>query len=158
MNKFIWILIGVSLVVIGALLIYPSQVYIKMRSSKTKIRNILKQIEGQVSIKHSLLKEYLEINKDSMTEEKYNEIYLKLKEYGCDKNIEILKDFNQTYSEYMYSFDDNLLNNQCKNSEEKIGYIKEYYNELVSSYNNYKANKINNFVAKIMSIKDEQLY
>lgn len=158
MKEFMWILIGISSVLLVLLLIYPSQAYIKMRVNKTKIQNIFLQIEGQVSIKYNLLKEYLEINKDSIDEEKYKEITERLNAYGRIKNVDILKDFNVIYSYYMHSFDDHLLSKQCKDSEEKIGHIKEYYNELVCFYNRYKSNKINSFVAKVMSIDDEKLY
>ena len=107
-----------------------------------------------------MLKEYVEINRDSIVEEKRVSINEKLNAYNSqdDKDIEILKEFNEVYVDYMRSFDDSLLNKQCDESEEKINYIKEYYNELVSFHNQYRATGINVVFAKAFSISDEKIY
>ena len=73
-------------------------------------------------------------------------------------NIDTIKEFNEFYSKYLKSFNDDLLLKQCEESEVKINYIKEYYNELVSGYNEYKSNGVNYYFAKAMAIEDEKLY
>lgn len=159
MNEFVLVLLGIACALIVALIAYPSQVFIKMRTNRNKINNIFAQIKGQVDIKHTLLKEYIEINKDSIGEEKFNIINEKINSYKMSvKNVDTLKDYNDMYAYYMKSFDDNLLINQCNESEEKINHIKEYYNELVYFYNRYKASPVNSFLAKALSIEDEKLY
>lgn len=160
MNEISWIFLGVFSALLIALIVYPSQVYVKMRLNKTKIRNTFLQIEGQVGIKNNLLKEYIEINKDTISEEKYKEISERLNSYSFNgnKSVDSLKDFNDAYSHYMKSFDDALLHKQCEESQEKINYIKDYYNELVCFYNRYKSNGVNSIVSKVMAIEDEKLY
>ena len=158
--EFIWVIVGIfsAIVILG--FIYPLQMYLKMRANKKKIENILVQIRGQVSIKHSLLKEYIEINKDVIEEDKYNDMIESINHYSSKKSldIDVLKDFNNYYSYCMKSFDDTLLIHQCNESEEKINYIKDYYNELVDSYNRYKSNGVNLVISKAMSIEDAKLY
>ncbi len=158
--EFIWWLIGTLSVIFIIGCIYPIVMYIKMRVNKKKLENILAQIRGQVSIKHSLLKEYIEINKDIIEEEKYTNIIESINHYSSKKILDIdgLKRFNKYYVNCMNSFDDSLLINQCNESELKINYIKEYYNELVCSYNSYKSNGLNAVLAKVMSIEDAKLY
>ena len=75
-----------------------------------------------------------------------------------NKNVDLLKDFNEVYVYYMHSFNDDLISKQCNESEEKINYIKGYYNELVCFFNRYKSNGINAFLTRLISIEDEKLY
>ena len=159
MSEFLFILLGVISAILIALIAYPSQVFIKMRVNKSKINNIYSQIKAQVDIKHSLLKEYIEINKDSINEEKYNIINDKISSYIVNaKSIDTLKDYNNFYANYMNDLEDDLLMHQCKESEEKISHIREYYNELVCFYNTYKSNGVNSILSKVLSIGDEKLY
>jgi uncharacterized membrane protein YgaE (UPF0421/DUF939 family) len=160
MNEFIWVLIGICSALLIAFIVYLNQAYIKIYHHRKKIKNILMQIRGQVEVKHTLLKEYLEINKDLITDKKYKEISDKLNAYNLisASNIDSLKEFNDLYAYYMKSFNDNLLIKQCDESEEKINYIKDYYNELVCYYNRYKSSGFNSFLAKAMAIADEKLY
>ena len=160
MSEFAWILVGVGSAIGISVFVYILQVCVKLFNNKNKIKKTLVQIKGQVDVKHDLLKEYVEINRDSIVEEKRVSINEKLNAYNSqdDKDIEILKEFNEVYVDYMRSFDDSLLNKQCDESEEKINYIKEYYNELVSFHNQYRATGINVVFAKAFSISDEKIY
>ena len=160
MNELFWMIFGIASALIVLLLAYPGQIYIKMKINKNKIKNTLVQIRGQIEIKHDLLKEYLEINKDSIDGNIYEAVTNKLCSYNYKNewDIEILKDFNNYYLHQLKSFDDNLLSRHCDESETKIACIKDYYNELVYGFNNYKSNGFNYFVAKAMSIEDEKLY
>jgi len=155
-----WIIIGVFSAAFIVLLTYLVQVYVKIRIHKNRIKNILSQIKGQVNIKHDLLREYIEINKDSMEQEKYEDVINKLRLYKSsdDINVNELKDFNEYCNYHLRSFDDNLLLKQCEESEVKINHIKSYYNEVVCFYNNYKSNKLNGVVSKTLDIKDAALY
>ena len=74
------------------------------------------------------------------------------------KFIVLLVLFNEYYNYHLRNFNDDLLIKQCDESELKIGYIKDYYNELVYGFNEYKSNGLNYFLAKAMSIEDEKLY
>ena len=100
------------------------------------------------------------INKDIIEEDKYSDIAESINNYSSKRSIDIdvLKDFNSYYAYCLKSFDDDLLVKQCNESEAKINYIKEYYNELVCSYNRYKSNGVNLVLSKAMSIKDAKLY
>lgn len=159
MSEFVFVILGVLFALLIVVIAYPSQMFIKMRINKNKINNIYSQIKTQVDIKHSLLKEYIEINKDSINEEKYYEINEKINSYTRNVNsVDILKDYNDVYAYYMNNLEDDLLIKQCGESEEKISHIRGYYNELVCYYNRYKSNGINSFLSKALSIDDEKLY
>lgn len=160
MNTIYWILLGIILTFLIVSIGYLVIIVFKLNSHKKKIKNTMIQIRGQVDVKFNLLKEYMEINKDSILEDKVMEITDKLNTYDLNKllDIEEIKTFNDIYGDYMNSFDDSLLSRKCKESDEKIGYIKDYYNELVNQYNNYKSNKVNLVLSKAFSIEDEKLY
>ena len=160
MNELFWIIFGIACTLVVLLIVYLCQVYIKMRVNKKKIKNTLVQIRGQVEIKHDLLKEYVEINKDSMDVDQYESYVNKLGSYNYNNewNVDVLKEFNEYYNYHLRNFNDDLLIKQCDESELKIGYIKDYYNELVYGFNEYKSNGLNYFLAKAMSIEDEKLY
>ena len=160
MKELSWVFIGIgsALFVLGIL--YLGYLLINMYIHRNRIRSILVQIRGQVDIKHDLLREYIEINRDSIEEEKYDDLSTKLNMYKSSNLVEVnvLKDFNDYWNYYMKSFDDHLLSSQCDEGEVKINHIKDYYNELVCFFNNYKSNKVNSLLSKAMSIRDEKLY
>lgn len=160
MSEIMAIILGITLAFLTIIIGYVLQVFIKMHNNKVKIRNTLIQIKGQVDIKYKLLKEYVDINKDSILEDKLKTINEKLNDYNLyeSKDINSLKTFNSLYVEYMKSFDDSLLNKQCDESEDKINYIKDYYNELVSNHNSYKSNGLSLFLSKAFSLEDEKTY
>jgi hypothetical protein len=160
MSELGWILIGVFTTLLVVCVAYVVQVWVKIIINKNKIKNTLVQITGQVDLKHNLLKEYIKLNKESIVKETFNKITTTLNEYenNLNKDVDYIKDYNSYYVNYMKDFDDSLLHKQCDESEEKINYIKEYYNELVCSYNNYKSIGINSFVSKALSIEDAKLY
>ena len=160
MQEISWIIVGVFSAAFIVLLTYLIQVYVKIRIHKTRIKNILSQIRGQVNIKHDLLREYVEINKDSIEQEKYDDVINKLSLYKSNNEIGVveLKDFNEYCNIHLKSFDDTLLVKQCEESEVKINHIKSYYNEVACFFNNYKSNKLNGIVSKAMDIEDATLY
>ena len=160
MNELGWIIIGVICALVIAFIAYITQVFIRIIVNKNRIKNTLAQISGQVDVKHNLLKEYLKLNKDGIVDETFNKINVLLNEYESskEKDVDTLKEFNSSYVTYMKSFDDSLLCKQCDESEEKINYIKEYYNELVCFFNRYKSNGVNVILSKALSINDAKLY
>ena len=160
MNELGWIIVGVIFALVIASISYVVQVFVRINVNKNKIKNTLAQISGQVDVKHNLLKEYIKINKDGIVDETFNKINSVLNEYENYKGMDIdtLKEFNTSYVLYLKSFDDSLLCKQCDESEEKINYIKEYYNELVCFFNRYKSNGVNVILSKALSIDDAKLY
>ena len=141
MNEILWVLLGILVSVIVLLVGYFIFSYIRIFKHKGKINNILLQIKGQLDIKHVLL--------DEIDEKKYKDIKDRLNSYNLiNKNVDLLKDFNEVYVYYMHSFNDDLISKQCNESEEKINYIKGYYNELVCFFNRYKSNGINAFLTR----------
>lgn len=157
--EFLLIAIGIISALIFTFVGYIIYTYIRLRIHKNKIRNIYSQIKGQVNIKHVLLKEYIEMNKDEIDEKIYSDIQEKLIRYNHESNdIDNLKEHNYAFNHYMKSLNDDLLSRQCNKAEEKINHIKGYYNEVVNFYNNYKSNKVNSFVAKTLDFNDEKVY
>ena len=146
----------VSLVVI----VYPLGIYIKMRTNKSKIKKLMGKIHRQVDFKRDLLKQYLEINRDVIDEEKYTEITSGLNDYRPEKikDINNLKFLNDLYSKYMVSFDDALMSKTCNESNKEITNIREYYNNLVKDYNKFKSKKINSILSKVMLLDDEVIF
>ena len=155
-KEILWVII----VVLIALVSYPLHLFIKMKKNKKRIMKVLNEIYLQVDLKHNLLKQYLEINKDVIEEEKFLEMESILTSYDEKKakNVKYLKKCNEIYSEYMFSFDDSLMKKTCKESNEQIKSIKDYYNVLVIDYNSYKSNKINSILSKAMFINDESMF
>ena len=160
MSEIVWISLGVLSAILVGVIAFVIQILVRIKINKSKIKNTLIQIRGQVEIKHDLLKEYLEMNKDLIDADVYVNLNNKLNSYRYKKefNIDTIKEFNDFYSYHLNNFNDNLLIKQCKESDLKIDYIKDYYNELVSYFNEYKSNGVNYFFAKAMAIEDEKLY
>lgn len=160
MNVVTGIFIGIGSALVIAIFVYFLYSYLKINVHHTKIKNTLAQIRGQVDIKYDLLKQYIELNKDSINEDRYIDFnnVLNLYKNSNEIDVESLKDFNISCNYYLKSFQDTLLIKQCDESEEKIEHIKDYYNELVCFFNRLKSNGFNSFLARAMSIKDEKLY
>ena len=161
MSEVVVIILISLVIVLATLSIYPIYICIKMIVHKRKIKRALNVIYSQVDFKYSLLKEYLEINKDEIESEKYDEISEQLIHFNFNSKINVkkLKTLNETYSRYLTSFDDSLLNRTCRESEEKIGRIRGYYNALVGIHNNYnKSTKINSVISKALLVGEETKY
>lgn len=150
MSEAIFILFGV-LTAIGVLLVsYPTYLYIRLKMHEKKVKEVYLQLKTQVDFKCELA--------SNVNNKELEKVIL---EYTKDKkenyNLD-LKYYNEIFNKYIYAYSSESNIVKCNESEEKINHVKDYYNEVVSSYNSFKSNKVTAYLSKSFLINDGKLY
>ena len=94
-------------------------------------------------------------------ENKNKDIIKLLEEYTkeVDEKYNLdLKMYNDKFNDFISVSKNNEVIEKCNLAEEKINYVKEYYNEIVCAYNRFKSNKLISYLSKSFSINDAKLY
>jgi hypothetical protein len=152
MTQTILVLLGVLMAVVIVGVSYPTYLYISLKIHEKKVKEVYVQIKAQVDIKCDLLSNIKDANK---------EVDSVILEYTRDKKERYdldLKYYNEIFNKYIYAYADKECIFKCNDSEEKIEYIKGYYNEVVHTYNRLKSNVVTSYLSKCFLIDDAKLY
>lgn len=146
---FMSILLGVIMAISSIVIVYPFVVYFNLKSHENRVTRIYEQLKNQLDIKHEIISELENKNKD---------VLKVIREYQT-ANIEIdLKKYNDIFNYHILSSKNEELISRCNIAEDKINCIKDYYNEVVCSYNRYKDNMVASYLVKSFSFDDAKLY
>ena len=146
---FMSILLGVIIAISSIVIVYPFVVYFNLKSHENRVTRIYAQLKNQLDIKHEIISELENKNKD---------VLKVIREYQT-ANIEIdLKKYNDIFNYHILSSKNEELISRCNIAEDKINCIKDYYNEVVCSYNRYKDNMVASYLVKSFSFDDAKLY
>jgi len=146
---FMSILLGVIIAICAILIVYPFVIYVNLKIHQNRVNRIYTQLKNQIDIKHELINELENKNRD---------VLRAIREYQT-ANIELdLKKYNDSFNYFILSSSNEDLINRCNVAENKINYIKDYYNEVVCSYNRCKTNRVATYLSKSFSFDDAKLY
>ena len=146
------ILFGVVSALGVLVVLYPVCLYIKLKKHEKKVKEVYLQIKAQVDIKCELL---------ASSGDSDPRLLNIIDEYKKEDKIVYdldLKSFNESFNHYISLTKNEELILKCNEAEEKINYVKDYYNEVVCSYNRFKSNKLAAYLSKSFLISDGKLY
>ena len=137
MGEALFILFGVVCAVSTLIVAYPLYVLINL------------QIKGQVDIKCDIA---------SCLKNKSSELNNSINTYTSNEYDLDLKVYNDMFNEHILKSGTLEDIKKCNEAEEKINCTRDYYNEVVCSYNRYKSNKVSSYLSKSFSIEDAKIY
>lgn len=149
MPQFISILLGVLIAIGIFVVVYPFVIYFKLKGYEKRVKELSYQIRAQMDIKCDLILTLEGTPKDVLNT---------IEDYRKYTNGYDLKTYNDSFNKFVSTCKNTEVISKCDEAEEKINHIKEYYNEVVNSYNRFKNNKIAAYLSKSFSIADAKLY
>ena len=169
-----WIAIGVVVLLIVLLIIFFVSTYNKLVKGRNKVKNQFSQIDVQLKRRFDLIPNFVETVKGYATHE--SEIFTKFadarKLYGeassegsVQKAAEASNQLNklvaftiEKYPELKADKNFGELQNVLKETEDKIAYTRQFYNDVVLSYNNLREKFPGNIIANMFSFKEAELF
>lgn len=172
-----WIGIGVAVLVVVliiAIIAWAIGMYNKLVDKRNKVKNSWAQIDVQLKRRFDLIPNFVETVKGYATHE--SEIFTKFadarKLYGeassegsVQKAAEASNQLNklvaftvEKYPELKADKNFGELQNVLKETEDKIAYIRQFYNDVVLSYNNLREKFPGNIIANMFSFKEAELF
>ncbi len=172
-----WIGIGVAVLVVVliiAIVAWAIGMYNKLVDRRNKVKNSWAQIDVQLKRRFDLSPNFVETVKGYATHE--SEIFTKFadarKLYGeassegsVQKAAEASNQLNklvaftiEKYPELKADKNFGELQNVLKETEDKIAYTRQFYNDVVLSYNNLREKFPGNIIANMFSFKEAELF
>ncbi len=172
-----WIGIGVAVLVVVliiAIIAWAIGMYNKLVDKRNKVKNSWAQIDVQLKRRFDLIPNFVETVKGYATHE--SEIFTKFadarKLYGeassegsVQKAAEASNQLNklvaftvEKYPELKADKNFGELQNVLKETEDKIAYTRQFYNDVVLSYNNLREKFPGNIIANMFSFKEAELF
>ena len=172
-----WIGIGVAVLVVVliiAIVAWAIGMYNKLVDKRNKVKNSWAQIDVQLKRRFDLITNFVETVKGYATHE--SEIFTKFadarKLYGeassegsVQKAAEASNQLNklvaftvEKYPELKAEKNFGELQNVLKETEDKIAYTRQFYNDVVLSYNNLREKFPGNIIANMFSFKEAELF
>lgn len=172
-----WIGIGVAVLVVVliiAIVAWAIGMYNKLVDRRNKVKNSWAQIDVQLKRRFDLIPNFVETVKGYATHE--SEIFTKFadarKLYGeassegsVQKAAEASNQLNklvaftiEKYPELKADKNFGELQNVLKETEDKIAYTRQFYNDVVLSYNNLREKFPGNIIANMFSFKEAELF
>ena len=172
-----WIGIGVAVLVVVliiAIVAWAIGMYNKLVDKRNKVKNSWAQIDVQLKRRFDLIPNFVETVKGYATHE--SEIFTKFadarKLYGeassegsVQKAAEASNQLNklvaftvEKYPELKADKNFGELQNVLKENEDKIAYTRQFYNDVVLSYNNLREKFPGNIIANMFSFKEAELF
>lgn len=172
-----WIGIGVAVLVVVliiAIVAWAIGMYNKLVDKRNKVKNSWAQIDVQLKRRFDLIPNFVETVKGYATHE--SEIFTKFadarKLYGeassegsVQKAAEASNQLNklvaftvEKYPELKADKNFGELQNVLKETEDKIAYTRQFYNDVVLSYNNLREKFPGNIIANMFSFKEAELF
>ena len=172
-----WIGIGVAVLVVVliiAIVAWAIGMYNKLVDKRNKVKNSWSQVDVQLKRRFDLIPNFVETVKGYATHE--SEIFTKFadarKLYGeassegsVQKAAEASNQLNklvaftvEKYPELKADKNFGELQNVLKETEDKIAYTRQFYNDVVLSYNNLREKFPGNIIANMFSFKEAELF
>lgn len=149
MGEALFILFGVVSAVSALIVAYPLYVLINLKLQEKKVKMVYLQIKGQVDIKCDIA---------TCLKNKGYDLDKSIQEYATNEYDLDLKYYNDVFNHHILKSGSLQDIKRCNEAEEKINCTRDYYNEVVCSYNRYKSSKVSSYLAKSFSIEDAKLY
>ena len=172
-----WIIFGVVLVLVIALVAWIISVYNKLVKSRNKVKNSWSQIDVQLKRRFDLIPNLAETVKGYAKHEsgifeefaKARNVYSQASQSG---NVAGMSEANnmltgalsrliavsEAYPELKANANFTSMMQELSNTEDKIAYTRQFYNDVVMTYNNLREVFPGSIVANMFGFKEAELF
>lgn len=166
----IWIILGIVVVLIIAVI----GMYNSLVQSKIKVDNAWSQIDVQLQRRFDLIPNFVETVKGYMTHEKETfEKIASLRTSWANANsvsekaeldnqlsttLKTIMAVSENYPELKANQNFSELSEELRNTENKIAYSRQFYNDTVTMYNTKLEMFPSNLIAKAFNFKPSELF
>ncbi len=172
-----WIVIGIVVVLVIAIIVWFIGVYNKLVTSRNKVKNSWSQIDVQLKRRFDLIPNLVETVKGYTNHEggileefaKARNVYNQASASG---NVGEMSNANnmltgalskliavsEAYPELKASAQYTSLMTELSGTEDKIAYTRQFYNDVVMTYNNLREVFPSSIVASIFKFKEAELF
>ena len=172
-----WIIFGIVLVLIIALFAWFVKVYNKLVKTRNSVKTSWSQIDVQLTRRFDLIPNLVETVKgytkheSSILEEfaKARNVYSQASESGnvakaaeannmLTSTISKLIAVSEAYPELKANTHYSEMMEELSNTEDKIAYTRQFYNDVVKTYNDLREVFPNSLVANMCGFKEAELF
>lgn len=172
-----WIIVGVVIVLIVALVAWLIKTYNKLVKARLRVKNQWSQIDVQLKRKYELIPNLAEIAKGYAKHEggifeafaKARSVYQQASNEGDIKGIakadgmlgtalSRLIAVSEQYPELKANEHFSKIMSELSSTEDKIAYSRQFYNDVVTTYNTMREVFPSSIIANMFSFKEAQLY
>jgi len=172
-----WIVLGVVLVLVIALIAWLIGTYNKLVKARLRVKNQWSQIDVQLKRKYELIPNLAEIAKGYAKHEsgifeefaKARNVYQQASTSGDVKGIakadtmlsgalSRLIAVSEAYPELKADQHFSKIMSELSETEDKIAYARQFYNDVVTTYNTKREVFPSSIIANMFNFKEAQLY
>lgn len=173
----VWIVLGVVLVLIIALIAWFIGVYNKLVKARNRVKNSWSQIDVQLKRRFDMIPNLVETVKGYAKHEesifgafaKARDVYARANETKEVKAISEANDMltgaisrliavSEQYPELKANANFTQMMSELTNTEDKIAYTRQFYNDVVTTYNNLREVFPSSIVAGMFGFKEAELF
>lgn len=172
-----WIILGIVIVLVIAFIAWIIKTYNKLVKARLRVKNSWSQIDVQLKRKYELIPNLAEIAKGYAKHEssifeqfaKARNVYQQANNAGDIKGVaEADKMMNtalsrliavsEAYPELKANEQFNKVMSELSITEDKIAYTRQFYNDVVTTYNTLREVFPSSVIANMFSFKEAQLF
>lgn len=172
-----WIVIGVIVVLLIALISWFIKVYNKLVKARNRVKNSWSQIDVQLKRRFDMIPNLVETVKGYTKHEeeifgafaRARDIYARASDAKEVKAISEANDMltgaisrlvavSEAYPELKANTHFTEMMKELTNTEDKIAYTRQFYNDVVTTYNNLREVFPSSIVASMFSFKEAELF
>ena len=169
-----WIVFAIFAAVVVAFAFYIISVYNSLKSIENKVENALSQIDVQLQRRFDLIPNFVETVKGYMNHE--SETFTKIAElrtsWANTQNVidkanidnqlsgalKTIMAVSENYPELKANENFSNLSEELRNTENKISFSRQFYNDIVTKYNDKIELFPSNLVANMFGFKEKDLF
>ena len=164
----------IALIVVAVIILFVIVVYNSLVSSRQKVRNAWSQIDVQLQRRFDLIPNLVEtvkgyMNHESATLEKITElrtswsnaktVYEKAEiDQQLSGTLKTIMAVSENYPDLKANQNFGQLQEELKNTENKLSYSRQFYNDAVTMYNTKLEVFPSNLIASMFGFKSEELF
>ena len=172
-----WIIVGVVVVLIIALIAWLIKTYNKLVKARLKVKNSWSQIDVQLKRKYELIPNLAEIAKGYAKHEsgifeefaKARNVYQQASASGDVKGVakadtmlsgalSRLIAVSEAYPELKADSHFTKVMSELSETEDKVAYTRQFYNDVVTTYNTMREVFPSSIIANMFNFQEAQLY
>ena len=172
-----WIIIGIVVVLILAVIAWFIGCYNKLVKARNKVKNSWSQIDVQLKRRFDLIPNLVETAKGYAKHEsgileefaKARNVYAQASQTGnvagmseannmLSATLSKLIAVSEAYPELKANTHFSSMMEELSNTEDKIAYTRQFYNDVVMSYNNLREVFPSSIVASMFGFKEAELF
>lgn len=172
-----WIVLGIILVLLIALVLWVIGVYNKLVKARNRVKNSWSQIDVQLKRRFDMIPNLVETVKGYAKHEesifgafaRARDVYARASDTNEIKAISEANDMltgaisrliavSEQYPELKANANFTAMMNELTNTEDKIAYTRQFYNDVVTTYNNLRELFPGSIVANMFGFKEAELF